>query len=1077
MNQFSLSANIETGFSKGNQYIVTPNTKKVLAEIVNGYQSGIHSYTIIGTYGTGKSSFLIALQEDLSGKNKRKYLFDNKDVLGCEDVKTLNIIGDYASLPHLLARKLNIEGNTDSVLDALRAYCNKLNAKNTFLVIMIDEFGKVLEHAAKKDPESELYFMQKLAEFANVPTRKVLLLTTLHQNFSAYAKGLSQPQRNEWNKVKGRFKEVVFVEPVEQILMLAARQNKEQERTLTETEEANLSTLHQLAIDTKFVSSDFSFEAAKSLYPLDPFSAFSITQAIQRYGQNERSLFSFLHAQGSNSLKEFKPSDRLTYNLQMAYDYVIYNFYSFLKDANADSMNWSAMKIALERVEGQSWDSKEMMVDATKIVKTIGMMNLLGTASFSMTKEQFSAYAQYALDIDNANEIVHTLQRYKIIRYAEYKHRLILFEGTDVNIEEEIAKAGLVVSRPVTYIAELSDFFAKKVSPVKAYYYHIGTPRYFQYEIRDEAVDMIPTGDIDGFIELLFSSKKGYLKEVKQMSEDCEHAIIYAYFNNTDEIVDHLYQIDKYDYILRHVLLDQADHVAIKEINNLRDYEEVQLNKVIQESLFGYNGNVTWIFKGKEITINSQRDFNKLLSRVCDTVYSKTPVMINELFNKNKLSSSISSAKAKYLQALVNNSDLVDFGFEADKFPPEKTIYYSLLKNTGLHVDGSFTDKPSNSGIMSLWDACEEFLQTTTSKPRKISELIKKLSSQPYKIKGGFLDFWIPTYLYIKRQDYSLYGENGAYIPEVNIEFFELLQKHPNEYLIKAFDVSGVRMEFFNQYRKFVNLQAVGGIKSNQFIDTIKPFYFFYNRRLNDYAKHTRKFDHIETLRFRDILAKAKDPEKTFLEDLPAALGYDKEAQESEEFAKQYANVINRAVRELRGCYNKLIDRIEERLVDVLGLSSYEYDEYVVEIRKRLSSIKTYLLTDRLKEFYNHAMAEFDNRTEWYQSICYTALDQPLQRLRDDQEEKLIEELITLFQACEKYVDISKVDGNDNDEVFSFDMVSKDGTIIKSQTYRLLDKDKKKVETLEMDINRVLKGHDDIAVSTLLRILKERTSK
>ena len=251
------------------------------------------------------------------------------------------------------------------------------------------------------------------------------------------------------------------------------------------------------------------------------------------------------------------------------------------------------------------------------------------------------------------------------------------------------------------------------------------------------------------------------------MSEDCEHAIIYAYFNNTDEIVDHLYQIDKYDYILRHVLLDQADHVAIKEINNLRDYEEVQLNKVIQESLFGYNGNVTWIFKGKEITINSQRDFNKILSRVCDTVYSKTPVMINELFNKNKLSSSISSAKAKYLQALVNNSDLVDFGFEADKFPPEKTIYYSLLKNTGLHVDGSFTDKPSNSGIMSLWDACEEFLQTTTSKPRKISELIKKLSSQPYKIKGGFLDFWIPTYLYIKRQDYSLYGENGAYIPEV----------------------------------------------------------------------------------------------------------------------------------------------------------------------------------------------------------------------------------------------------------------------------------------------------------------------
>lgn len=1077
MNQFSLSANIETGFPEGSQYIVTPNAKKVLAEIVNGYQSGIHSYTIIGTYGTGKSSFLIALQNDLSGKSKKKYLFDNIDVLGCEKVETLNIVGDYASLPLLLSRKLNIEGNTASVLDALRAYCSKLNAKNTFLVIMIDEFGKVLEHAAKKDPESELYFMQKLAEFANVPTRKVILLTTLHQNFSAYAKGLSQAQRNEWNKVKGRFKEVVFVEPVEQILMLAARQNQAQERNLTGAEEANLSILYQLSIKTKFVSADFSFESAKSLYPLDPFSAFSITQAIQRYGQNERSLFSFLHAQGSNSLNEFEPSARKTYNLQMVYDYVIYNFYSFLKDANADSMNWSAMKIALERVEGQSWESNNMMLDAIKIVKTIGMMNLLGTAAFSMSKEQFATYAHQALDIENPDEIITTLQRYKIIRYAEYKHRLVLFEGTDINIEEEISKAGLVVSRPVTYIAELTEFFAKRVAPVKAYYYHSGTPRYFQYEIRDEAMDMVPTGDIDGFIELLFPSKKDYVKEIKQMSEECEHAIIYALFNNTDEIVDHLYQIDKYDYILRHVLIDQGDHVAIKEINNLRDYEEVQLNKSIQESLFGYNGNVTWIFKGKEMTVNSQRDFNKLLSRVCYNVYSKTPVMINELFNKNKLSGSISSAKAKYLHALVSHSDMVDFGFESDKFPPEKTIYYSLLKNTGLHVDGRFADKPSNPGIMSLWDACEEFLQSTTSKPRKISELVKKLSSQPYKIKAGFLDFWIPTYLYMKRQDYSLYGDNGAYIPEVNIEFFELLQKHPNEYLIKAFDVSGVRMEFFNQYRKFVNLQAVGGIKSNQFVDTIKPFFFFYNRRLNDYAKHTRKFDHIETIRFRDILAKAKDPEKTFLEDLPAALGYDKEAQGSEKFAKQYAYVINRAVRELRGCYNKLIDRIEERLVDVLGLSSYEYDEYVIEIRNRLSSVKTYLLTDRLKEFYNHAMAEFDNRTEWYQSICYTALDQPLQRLRDDQEDKLIEELIALFRACEKYADISKMEGNDKDEVFSFDMVSKDGTVIKPQTYRLMDKDKKEAEVLEMDINRLLQGHDDIAVSTLLKILKERTSR
>ena len=54
-------------------------------------------------------------------------------------------------------------------------------------------------------------------------------------------------------------------------------------------------------------------------------------------------------------------------------------------------------------------------------------------------------------------------------------------------------------------------------------------------------------------------------------------------------------------------------------------------------------------------------------------------------------------------------------------------------------------------------------------------------------------------------------------------------------------------------------------------------------------------------------------------------------------------------------------------------------------------------------------MAEFDNRNEWYQSICYTALEQPLERLRDEQEEKLIDSLLMLFHECEKYSDISKV--------------------------------------------------------------------
>lgn len=53
---FSLSSNLKTGFPEGYNYIVTPNAQKVADSIIDGYRSGVHSYTLIGTYGTGKSS-------------------------------------------------------------------------------------------------------------------------------------------------------------------------------------------------------------------------------------------------------------------------------------------------------------------------------------------------------------------------------------------------------------------------------------------------------------------------------------------------------------------------------------------------------------------------------------------------------------------------------------------------------------------------------------------------------------------------------------------------------------------------------------------------------------------------------------------------------------------------------------------------------------------------------------------------------------------------------------------------------------------------------------------------------------
>ena len=242
-------------------------------------------------------------------------------------------------------------------------------------------------------------------------------------------------------------------------------------------------------------------------------------------------------------------------------------------------------------------------------------------------------------------------------------------------------------------------------------------------------------------------------------------------------------------------------------------------------------------------------------------------MMNNELFNKHKLSGTITAARKSYLTYLTEHYSENGMGFPEDKFPPEKTIYSSLLLNTGLHQNGDFADAPTNKGFMPLWNACEEFLNSSENKARKISEPLYDASK-------------------------------GAFMPNVNMEFFDLLQKHPGDFEIKKFAVDGVKLGFFNQYRRFINLGDEFTITNASFIETIKPFLSFYVR-LDEYTKHTRKFDHESTMRFRDVLAKAKDPEKAFFEDLPEALGFTQEKLKQEEFINEYGKIIQRAIREL----------------------------------------------------------------------------------------------------------------------------------------------------------------------------------
>ncbi len=152
--------------------------------------------------------------------------------------------------------------------------------------------------------------------------------------------------------------------------------------------------------------------------------------------------------------------------------------------------------------------------------------------------------------------------------------------------------------------------------------------------------------------------------------------------------------------------------------------------------------------------VEDKKDFNKLLSQVCSSVYYATPVFKNELVNKHKISASIHSAKRNYFKALANNWNQENLGFEESKFPPEKTIYLSLIKENEINLGQTSNEVPvlgKNSSFNKLWKASSQFLESAKTEERNVADFEELLQERPFKLKQGFIDFWVPTFLFINR--------------------------------------------------------------------------------------------------------------------------------------------------------------------------------------------------------------------------------------------------------------------------------------------------------------------------------------
>ena len=128
----------------------------------------------------------------------------------------------------------------------------------------------------------------------------------------------------------------------------------------------------------------------------------------------------------------------------------------------------------------------------------------------------------------------------------------------------------------------------------------------------------------------------------------------------------------------------QNDRVARRELSARITEAETDIERQLKAIFCGDSENgCVWFHSGKRLDINSQQERNEHLSRICKQIYSKTPILQNELINRRKISGTITAARRQLIQAMLEKGDKENLGIK--KFPPEMSIYRSLLLNTGIH--------------------------------------------------------------------------------------------------------------------------------------------------------------------------------------------------------------------------------------------------------------------------------------------------------------------------------------------------------------------------------------------------------
>lgn len=1060
-SRFLRSAHLERDFGDPaalSGYVVTDFARSCIGRMASGLKprSGNRAWRMTGDYGSGKSSFALLLAHWFAGHDAKfppplRRAVDpqqfgisrprflpvlvtcSRQALGVSIVRSL-----YSALAQLEgvgtrskiameAQRLNEskrDPGDDEVFELIQSVNSWLVAESKAkgLLLILDELGKFLEFAALHPERQDVFLLQRLAEAASRSADEPFFIVSLqHQGFNAYTDRLNQSAQREWEKVAGRFEEIVFNPPFEQAAAIISSAINVRVNDIPRFQAEQLREAMQRTLALGWLGAAPAramAEAGPRLYPLHPTVLPVLMRTFRRFGQNERSLFSFLLSNEPFGLQAFSQrsaAGNQLYRLHDLYDYVRTNFGHRLAVQSYRS-HWNLIDSVIESFV----EENEAQL---KILKTIGILNLLNDSDLLATEE--SVVCAFSGETEkNIRSALSALHKYKRIIYDRGRARgLCLWPHSSVDLEKVYEEACRAIDAPQNVASLIKDSLETRPVVARRHYIETGNLRHADVHycpVKDlPAVLEEDASDADGLIIVplceTLAEREGALAFAKQAELGSRPNLLIAVpqpLNNLSALVQ---EVQRWEWVSTNTLELNADKYAREEVSRQKIAAQSQLEKRIQTFIGWQQGAgrtmLDWFRLGKPLKILNGRHLLATLSDIFDETYYLAPRIQNELVNRRNLSSAAAAARMRLIERMFTSPEAALLGMDPVKKPPEMSMYLSVLKRTALHRQNGESwrigEPHHRSDVCNVLPALRQMAELVHDKPDarvNIGTLFNELRNPPYGVRDGLIPLLLSVFAISHERDVAFY-KDGSFLRELNGEQMLVLTKAPERFDIQYCKIEGVRAELFERLLAALKIQQPED-REIALLDLVRNLCVFV-AQLPVYVRNTKRLSS-QALAVRQAILEAREPSKLLFTDLPIACGFDPIDAKSASGVpvKNFVKTLKSMLDELRSAFPVLQDRLRAGLREHFSLSG-SIEENRTALTDRAQRVCLTANEPKFKAFCLRLMDDGLSESDWLESIGSHLALKPPSRWHDAEEDVFNTELAHiagLFKRVESLV-------------------------------------------------------------------------